>query len=128
MRKPMNPTFDLPETRSRVALATVLLCLAATACAHPAIMPDPALAAADSARALAAADSARVADSMRVIDSIAAHGEVVAEAPARVMHFESEKDSLDYETNRQKAEEAKEYRIVVSLFDRHLWVMSGDDT
>jgi hypothetical protein len=91
-------------------------------------MPDPALAAADSARALAAADSARVADSMRVVDSIASHGEVVAEAPVRVMHFESEKDSLDYETNRQKAEEAKEYRIVVSLFDRHLWVMNGDDT
>ena len=68
-----------------------------------------------------------MADSMRVADSIASHGEV-AEAPPRVMHFESEADSLDYEVNRRKAEQAKEYRIVVSLFDRHLWVMDGDDT
>jgi hypothetical protein len=91
-------------------------------------MPDPTLAAADSARALAAADSARQADSMRVVDSIAAHGEIAVEAPARVMHFESAADSLNYETNRALAEKAKEYRIVVSLFDRHLWVLSGDDT
>ena len=124
----MTPTVDFPRTRSRVALATVLLCLAGTACAHPAVMPDPTLAAADSARAVAAADSARVADSMRVVDSIAAHGEVAMEAPARVMHFESEADSLDYETHRRLAEQAKEYRIVVSLFDRHLWVLNGDDT
>jgi hypothetical protein len=91
-------------------------------------MPDPTLAAADSARALAAADSARQADSMRVVDSIAAHGEIAVEAPARVMHFESEADSMNYENNRRLAEQAKEYRVVVSLFDRHLWVLNGDDT
>ena len=91
-------------------------------------MPDPTLAAADSVRALAVADSARQADSMRVVDSIAAHGEIAAEAPARVMHFESAADSLDYENNRRLAEQAKEYRVVVSLFDRHLWVLNGDDT
>jgi hypothetical protein len=124
----MIPTIDLPRNRSRVAFATVLLCLAATFCAHPAVTPDPTLAAADSARVLAAADSARQADSMRALDSIVAHGEVAAEAPARVMHFESGADSLDYETNRRLAEQAKEYRIVVSLFDRHLWVLNGDDT
>ncbi|MDB4909561.1 MAG: ErfK/YbiS/YcfS/YnhG family protein, partial [Gemmatimonadetes bacterium] len=106
-----------------------LLCSAASACAHPAVTPDPALAAADSARVLAAAaDSARQADSARVLDSIAAHGEIAAEAPVRVMHFESNADSLDYENNRRLAQEAKEYRIVVSLFDRRVWVMNGDDT
>lgn len=123
----MTATIDLPRNRFRVAPATVLLCLAAAACFHPVSPPDPALAAADSARAIAAADSARLADSLRVADSIASHGDV-AEAPVRVMHFESEADSLNYETNRQKAEQAKEYRIVVSLFDRHLWVMNGEDT
>jgi hypothetical protein len=123
----MIPTIDLSRSRSRVAPATVLLCLAAFAC-HPAVRPSPALAAADSARVLAAADSARQADSMRVVDSIAAHGEIAAEAPARVMHFESQADSLDFENNRRLAEQAKEYRIVVSLFDRHLWVLNGDDT
>jgi hypothetical protein len=111
-----------------VVLATVLLCSAATACARPAVTPDPTLAAADSARALAAADSARQSDSARVLDSIAAHGEIAAETPVRMMHFESDADSLNYENNRRLAQEAKEYRIVVSLFDRHLWVMSGDDT
>jgi hypothetical protein len=124
----MIPTVDMPRNRSLVVLATVLLCSAAFACAHPAVTPDPSLAAADSARAFAAADSARLADSARVVDSIAAHGEIAAEAPLRMMHFESNADSLDYETNRQLAKEAKEYRIVVSLFDRHLWVMNGDDT
>jgi hypothetical protein len=124
----MIPTIDdLSRNRSRVAPATVLLCLAAFAC-HPAVTPNPALAAADSARVLSAADSARQADSMRVVDSIAAHGEIAAEAPARVMHFESQADSLDFENNRRLAEQAKEYRIVVSLFDRHLWVLNGDDT
>lgn len=121
----MIPTIALPRNRFRVATATVLLCLAA--CFRHVPPPDPGLAAADSARVADAADSARLADSVRVADSIASHGEV-AEAPARVMHFESEADSLDYEVNRRKAEEAKEYRIVVSLFDRHLWVMNGEDT
>jgi hypothetical protein len=129
MLKAMNPTIVFPVTRVRVASATVLLCLAAGACAPSAVTPDPTLAAADSARALAAAaDSARQADSLRVLDSIAAHGEVAEEAPARVMHFQSEADSLDYEKHRELAEQAKEYRIVVSLFDRHLWVLDGDDT
>jgi len=114
--------------RSRVASAIVILSLAGTACAHHAVTPDPTLAAANRARAVAAADSARVADSVREVDSIASHGEVATDAPARVMHFESEADSLDYETHRRLAEQAKEYRIVVSLFDRHLWVLNGDDT
>ncbi|MEP7065811.1 MAG: L,D-transpeptidase [Gemmatimonadota bacterium] len=124
----MIPTIDSPRSRLLAAIAAVLLSSTVQACAHPAVMPDPALAAGDSARALAAADSARQADSMRVVDSIAAHGEVALEAPVRLMHFESRTDSLDYETNRRKAEEAREYRIVVSLFDRRVWVMNGEDT
>jgi hypothetical protein len=117
------------RNRPLVVLATVLLCSAASACVRPPVTPDPTLDAADSARALAAAaDSAQRADSARVLDSIAAHGEIAAEAPVRMMHFESATDSLDYENNRRLAQEAKEYRIIVSLFDRHLWVMNGDDT
>ncbi|MDQ2765714.1 MAG: L,D-transpeptidase family protein [Gemmatimonadota bacterium] len=86
------------------------------------------MAAADSARAFAVADSARMADSARVVDSIAAHGDVVTEAPARVMRFESSADSMNYVNNRQLAEVATGYRVVISLFDRHLWVMNGSDT
>jgi hypothetical protein len=111
-----------------VASATVLLCLAGTACFQHPVGPDPGLAAADSARALAAADSARRGDSTRVADSISAAGEIAAETPIRMMHFENEADSLDYEVNRRRAEQAREYRIIVSLFDRHLWVMQGEDT
>ena len=124
----MIPTIDLLRARSLVLSAGVLLSLAAVACSHPAVTPEPSLAAADSARALAAADSARLADSTRVLDSIAAHGEIVAEAPVRVMRFESTADSMDYVSNRQLAEQALGYRVVVSLFDRHLWVMNGNDT
>jgi hypothetical protein len=109
-------------------LAGVLLSLAATACSPSGITPEPTLAALDSARA-AAADSARLADSARIVDSIAAHGEIVAEAPpARMMHFESSADSMNYETNRQLAEQASGYRVVVSLFDRRVWVLNGTDT
>ena len=124
----MIPTPDSLRTSRLVALATVLLCSVSAGCAHSAPRPDPALAAADSARALAAADSARVADSLRVVDSVAAAGELAAEHAPRERHFESDSDSMDYENNRRLADRAKEYRIVVSLFDRHLWVMKGDDT
>jgi hypothetical protein len=92
------------------------------------VRPDPALAAADSAREaqLVFADSMRRADSARIVDSIASLGEVAT--PARVMHFESDKDSIDFENNRALAAEATGYRVIVSLFDRHLWVVNGTDT
>lgn len=108
--------------------AGVLLSLAVVACLQPAAAPGPSLSAVDSARALAAADSARLADSAHVLDSISAHGEIVAESPARVMRFESIADSVNYVSNRRLAEQATGYRVVVSLFDRHLWVLSGNDT
>lgn len=125
----MTPTLDLSRLRSSKYAAHVLICLAGVACSHPAVTPEPGLAAADSARLLAAAqDSARLADSARVVDSIAAHGEIVSDVPMRVMHFESNADSIDYETNRALAEQATGYRVVISLFDRRLWVMEGADT
>ena len=112
-------------------LAGVLLCLAAGACAHPTVVPpDTPIADADSARAaeLAAEDSALRADSARVLDSVASHGDVVPDPLAHVMHFESAADSLNFETNRALAAESTGYRIIVSLFDRHLWVVDGTDT
>jgi hypothetical protein len=124
----MIPTIDVLRARLLAASAGMLLCLNAAACSHPAVTPEPTLAELDSARARAAADSARLADSARVLDSMAAHGEIAAEAPPRVLHFESKSDSLDYVTHRQLAEQAREYRVVVSLFDRRLWVMDGTDT
>jgi lipoprotein-anchoring transpeptidase ErfK/SrfK len=47
-------------------------------------------------------------------------------APVRVFHDAA--DSLDYENARAAAERATEYRIVVSLFDRQLYVLDGPDT
>ncbi|HEY8793737.1 MAG TPA: L,D-transpeptidase [Gemmatimonadaceae bacterium] len=91
--------------------------------------PEPTLAAADSARAAQwAADSARRADSAHVVDSITALGEVSSSTPERVKHFDSNVDSLDFEKNRALAAQATGYRVIVSLFDRHLWVVNGTDT
>jgi len=42
--------------------------------------------------------------------------------------FKSKRDSLSWVTARKKAESADGFRVVVSLFDRTLWVLSGDDT
>ena len=42
--------------------------------------------------------------------------------------FRSRADSLDWERNRELAERAREFRVVVSLFNRQLWVIRGDDT
>jgi L,D-transpeptidase-like protein len=125
----MIPTITVSRARSLMSALSVLLCVNGVACSHPALTPEPALAVVDSAQLLAAAqDSARLSDSARVVDSIAAHGEIVSEVPMRVMHFDSNADSIDYENNRALAEHATGYRVVVSLFDRRLWVMDGDDT
>jgi hypothetical protein len=123
----MTRTPFTTQVRPLAMLAGLLACAALDACAHgAAILPEPRLAHADSMSAAAAADSALRADSARVLDSIAAHGDVAAEA--RVMHFESSADSLDFETNRRLAAESTGYRVIVSLFDRHLWVVDGTDT
>ncbi|MEP7085934.1 MAG: L,D-transpeptidase family protein [Gemmatimonadota bacterium] len=104
--------------------------MTAVACSHPPLTPEPSLASADSARVAQqwASDAVARADSARVVDSIAAHGEVAIERPARVMHFESESDSLNYESNRELAAEATGYRVIVSLFDRRVFVVNGTDT
>jgi L,D-transpeptidase catalytic domain len=126
----MIPTLRSSRERPLAIFAGALLCLLVGACSHPAVTPEPTLAETDSVRAIAqaAADSAR-ADSERVVDSIASHGEIVAESkPDRVMHFDSDADSVNFETNRELAAQATGYRVIVSLFDRHLWVVNGADT
>jgi len=47
--------------------------------------------------------------------------------PAEVK-FRSKRDSLAWVSARKKAERADGFRVVVSLFDRTLWVLSGEDT
>jgi hypothetical protein len=66
-------------------------------------------------------DSLMRADSTRRADSTAL---AESEAP----RFSSEADSLDWVAARERAERAHGYRIVVSLLDRHLWVVKGQDT
>jgi hypothetical protein len=117
------------RARHTVLIGGMLLCLAAATCAHPAVVPpEPGVADADSARAaeLAAQDSALRADSTR-LDSVASHGDV-APVPARVMSFASRADSVNFETNRRLAQGSTGYRVIISLFDRHLWVVNGADT
>ncbi len=47
---------------------------------------------------------------------------------ARQLPFRSERDSIDWAQWRSAAAGSHEFRVVVSLFDRELWVISGDDT
>lgn len=47
---------------------------------------------------------------------------------AGVRIFRSFADSLDWERARRRAERARGYRLVVSLFDRQLFVIDGSDT
>jgi len=49
-------------------------------------------------------------------------------APVAPRVFVSAADSLEYETARTAAERATEFRVVVSLFDRELYVLDGRDT
>jgi hypothetical protein len=42
--------------------------------------------------------------------------------------FISRKDSLEYMSAYKKARDAKSFRVVVSLFDRQLWVINDQDT
>jgi L,D-transpeptidase-like protein len=42
--------------------------------------------------------------------------------------FKSRKDSISWARNRELAERATGYRLVVSLQDRHLWAIIGRDT
>lgn len=123
----MNPTRHSTRMRPTL-LGAALLFLGAVSCTHPAAVPQEVTAPdADSARAaeLAAQDSALRADSAK-LDSIASHGDVAP--PVRVMHFESAADSLNFESNRELASRSSGYRVIVSLFDRHLWVVDGTDT
>ncbi len=49
-------------------------------------------------------------------------------APTAARVFRSAKDSLIYEGARLAAESAREFRVVVSMFDRELYVLDGADT
>ena len=48
--------------------------------------------------------------------------------PPSVVSFRSRADSVDWERARAEGERAREYRIVVSLFDRKVVVLHGTDT
>jgi hypothetical protein len=124
----MTLAASIHRSRPASLLAGAILSVGVAACAHPAASPpDTPLARADSVRAagLAAEDSAYRADSAR-LDSVSSHGEVAP--PERAMHFESASDSLNFESNRELAATSSGYRVIVSLFDRHLWVVNGADT
>lgn len=126
----MIPITQNTHARSLATSASLLLCITVGACTHPALLPDPAIAIADSVRAapLASADSAQRADSARIVDNVAAAGEIAADARTHALHFDSEADSIDFVNNRALAAKASGYRVIVSLFDRHLWVVNGTDT
>ena len=43
-------------------------------------------------------------------------------------YFKSKKDSLDWVKNKKLADNSKGFRILVSLQERHLWVVIDEDT
>jgi len=47
--------------------------------------------------------------------------------PAEIK-FRNRTDSLSWISARKRAERAEGFRVIVSLFDRTLWVLQGDDT
>lgn len=104
--------------RHLAQLAILVLLGAPAGCAHAQHLPEIAPAASGPAATAS--------------DSIASASLDVAPIPAPeeldVVRFRSRRDSLDWVAARRRAERSKGYRIVVSLFDRRLWVMSGEDT
>lgn len=59
--------------------------------------------------------------------ALAGDGHSAAPEPAEIK-FRSRKDSLGWVAARKRAERSAGFRVVVSLFDRTLWVMEGNDT
>jgi L,D-transpeptidase-like protein len=44
------------------------------------------------------------------------------------LHFTSRADSVDWARGKALAEKSSGFRVIVSLQDRHVWVVSGEDT
>jgi hypothetical protein len=58
---------------------------------------------------------------------LAGDGRVAAVEPVEIS-FHSRSDSLEWVAARKRAERSAGFRVVVSLFDRALWVLDGNDT
>lgn len=101
-------------------LALICLLGSPAACARAQHLPE--ISPAASGPAVAATDSLAAAQLENIPPAVA------PEEEADVVRFRSRRDSLDWVAARQRAERSKGYRVVVSLFDRRLWVLSGDDT
>jgi lipoprotein-anchoring transpeptidase ErfK/SrfK len=57
-----------------------------------------------------------------------AEGAKRADTPKTDFSFKSKKDSLDWARNKKLADNSKGFRIIVSLQERHLWVVIDEDT
>ena len=99
-------------------LGLIVLLGSPAACARAQHLPD--ISPASSGPAATATDSVAAA----TLDSIAPLPPL--DVPAE--RFTSRRDSLNWVAARRRADHSKGYRIVVSLFDRRLWVLSGNDT
>lgn len=53
---------------------------------------------------------------------------VALELSGSTTRFHSKRDSVNWTLAKARADKAGGYRVVVSLFDRRLWVLSGEDT
>ena len=105
--------------RHLTQLALLVLLGSPAGCARAQHLPE--IAPAASGPAATASDTVAAAS----LDSV---GPALPAEDASVARFHSRRDSLDWVAARRRAERSKGYRIVVSLFDRRLWVMTGDDT
>lgn len=105
-------------TRVALALTCLVVCAPAVISAGAQISP---VGAPDSlvSRRDAASEGTRIA----ISEMVATEAE-----PRAASRFRSAADSAEWEMARAAAERATGFRIVVSLLDRRLWAMSGQDT
>ena len=109
-------------SRLRISAVLLLPLLAAPACAHSQVIQSL------GSSVVAAADSAQH-DAVRSAASAAAAATTNFRAPEPLdVPFASRRDSLEWVAARNRADGASGFRIVVSLRDRQLWVIDGEDT
>jgi hypothetical protein len=78
----------------------------------------------------AAPAAAQAAETRRAAETVAAAdaGAAPADSAAPQRRFASRRDSLEWVAARAQAARSTGFRVIVSLFDRRLWVVLGRDT
>lgn len=119
-------TRSADAARARRILGAVAIALLGGVSGARAQQPVPR----DTARDALRASSSVVGDTLATADSsrTARPSFVAIESPGSLARFTSRRDSLEWEHARATADRASGFRVVISLFERKLWTIVGDDT